>query len=80
MEHGEEVVLDGWVEEFEVDESGACNFGWLAEVVVRERGKDFGGDLARVGFELAGEGHGGIGLVVAEARVCGGGDGGGLWI
>ena len=38
---------------------------------------DFLGQRARVGLALLGEHHGGVGLIVAEAQVRGGGDGGG---
>ena len=62
------------VVEAEIQEAGAGDIGRGGEEGGVELGENLGGELARVGFFLLGEDHGGVGLVIAEARVGGLGD------
>lgn len=66
----------GLREDAEVDESGAGDVGG-GEAVELEMVDDFLGQGARVGFAQFGEHHGGVRLVITEAEIGGGGDGGG---
>jgi len=65
---------DEGIFEAEVDESGTGDLGGGGEGGDIELREDVGGELARVGFFLLGQDHGGVRLIVAEAGVGGLGD------
>ena len=56
--------------EAEVEEARSRNLRLGAYVAAFELFRDLRGKLARISFRLLGQNHGGIGLVIAEARVC----------
>ena len=71
---GAELLRDPLRFEAEVEEAGARDFRFVANVAGFKIIRDLGGEFTRVGFGLLGQDHGGVGLVVAEARVGRGGD------
>ena len=74
---GEEVGGEGGGGEGEVEEAGAVDAGFFAEVGDFEGVDDLLGEGAGVGAHLLGEDHGGVRLVVAVAGVRGEDNGGG---
>ncbi len=66
----------GLREDAEIDETRAGDIR-SGEAVELEVGDDFLGQHARVLLALLGEHHGRVRLIITEAQVCGGGDGGG---
>jgi hypothetical protein len=65
---------DEGIFETEVHEPGSGDLGGGGEAGDIELREDVGGELARVGFFLLGQNHGGVRLIVAESRVGGLGD------
>ena len=71
---GAQLLRDPLRLEAEIEEAGSRNLRLFANFAGFEIVRDFGGQFPRVGLDLLGQNHGGIGLVIAETGVGGRGN------
>ena len=74
VDRGRELTDEPLVFQPQVDEARPGDFRRLAEIGHVEPGDDLGGQLLRLLVQLLAQGHGEVGLVIAEAGVLGAAD------